>query len=186
MITKISLLFTAVLMVFITGCEVDTDKNIMFNNEELIYIDELANGYTLYRQGSTELEVKLIDNESINASYKEDGDLYLILGKTDSFTISKNGTTVLTCSGEEIICSGIENLAFKDDVITLYNALHIEETYTFQIIGSIITLISIVIFAIPLQILKLVKKNSRNINTLPIRLLAMMLFIVGLTLIFTL
>jgi hypothetical protein len=186
MIKKISLLFTVVLMIFITGCEGNSNKNIMFDNEELIYIDELANGYTLYRLGSTELEAMLIENETINASYVKDDDVFLISGETDSFVISKNGTTVLTCSGEELVCSGIENLDFKDDISNIYDALYVKDTYVFQIIGGIITMISIVIFVIPLKIVKVFKKNIRNYNVLPIRLLAMFIFIVGLTFIFTL
>ena len=97
MIKKIGLLLTVVLMMFITGCEEDTNKNIMFNNEELVYIDELTNGYTLYRLGSTELEAMLIDNKTINASYVKSEDIFIITGEVDSFVISKNGTTVLTC-----------------------------------------------------------------------------------------
>lgn len=186
MIKKISLLFTVVLMIFITGCEEDSSKNIMFDNEELVYIDELANGYTLYRLGSTELEAKLIDNKIINASYIKDDDVYIITGELDSFVISKNGTTVLTCSGDELVCSGFENLEFKDDISNIYSALHIEDTYVFQIIGGIITLISIILFVIPLKIVKVFKKNIRNYNTLLIRFLAMFVFILGLTFIFTL
>ena len=186
MIKKVSLLFTVILMIFITGCEESLDKNITFNNEELVYIDELSNGYTLYRQGSTELEALLIDNETINASYLYEDDVYLIIGELDSFRISKNGTTVITCSGEEVVCSGIENLEFKDDVVNIYDALYETDSYTFIIIGSIISIVSIVLFTIPLQLVKLVKKDVRKFNVLPIRLLAMLLFLIGLTLIFTL
>lgn len=186
MIKKVSLLFTLILIVFISGCNEGESNNIMFNNEELTYINELDNGYTLYRSNNAELEAKLIDNESINASYVLDEDIYIITGEIDSFLISKNGSTVLSCSGEEIICSGIENLDFKDDVANIYIALHIKEVYTFQIIGSIVVLISIVIFIIPLRLVKLFNKRARNYNLLPIRILAMIIFLVGFTIILTL
>ena len=187
MIKKVSLLFTVILMIFVTGCEEeDRNKNIMFNNEELTYINVLDNGYTLYRSSSADLEAKLIDNKTINASYLLDDDVYLITGEIDSFIISKNGSTVLTCSGEEPVCSGIENLEFKDDVFNIYDELYVKDTYTFQIIGSIIVLISIVIFAIPLKLLEVFKKNAKSNYLLPIRIFAMILFLIGLTIIVTL
>ena len=181
MIKKVSLLFTVILIIFVTGCEEEVNKNIMFNNEELTYINVLDNGYTLYRSSNADLEAKLIDNKTINASYLLDDDVYLITGEIDSFAISKNGSTVLTCSGEELVCSGIENLEFKDDVSNIYDELHVKDTYTFQIIGSIIVLISVVIFAIPLKLLEVFKKNTKSNYLLPIRIFAMILFLIGLS-----
>ena len=169
---------------FLVGCEI-TDQDITFDNSEFRYIGVTTDDYYLYRDDDSELEIKLDEEDTLSASYEKDGDIFIISGKEDSYTIRKNGTIIIACSGEEPTCSGVEDVSFGDDIDLLFAVFEEEGiSTTMIIIGILIVLASIALLFVPNRYLSKIKIRNIKLGKLFVsRLVIIIIIIFGITII---
>jgi len=180
---KILLVFTSLLL--LVGCKSEQEEPLLdFDNLEFSYIGDTDDDYRFYRVGSVELEVKMDEDNSLIASYEKDEDIYIITGEEDSFLIRKNGDLILACSGENIICSGMESPVFLDDIENLFALFQEEETTNGVglVIGLILANASFILFFLPESISKMLE-NTKLAKTklIYIRLFFAILLLIGIT-----
>jgi len=187
---KLKVLLVLSSLLLLIGCKAENqevEEVLEFDNLEFSYIGDTEDDYRFYRTGAIELEVKMID-EDLTASYEKDLDIYIILGKEDSYIIRKNGDMILACSGEDIACSGIESPVFLDDIDNLFAIF--EEENSINSVGLIIGLIlanaSFILFFLPNSIAKIFENTKlANIRLNYIRLFFVLLFGIGVLLVIT-
>ncbi len=179
------ILFT-ISILFLIGCETrEEEGDIIFDNKDFTYIGITGDDYLLYRNGTDDLEVKVDEENYLIASYEKGEDIYLILGEEDSYLIRLNGSLVITCSGEPIVCSGQEQVDFREDIGILFAIYDEPEiSITKIIIGALLAMLSISVFFIPRYILKLIKiSNIKDIHLFMYRVLTILIFVIGITII---
>ena len=107
----------------LTACAKTEDKNddvdfINFNGLTYEYV-KTENGYDVFTNNGHIVEVQYGENTIITTVIDED--IFIIQGNQENYEISKNGDTILVCSGSPSTCTGYEVVDFKDDIIGIIN-----------------------------------------------------------------
>lgn len=105
-----------VLLFFLTACgskEPYEVKNIEFNGEIYQFLQE-KDGYDVFTHNGHIVEVQYGTTTTITTEINED--IYIIIGSKYTYTILKNGTTILICEDTDQ-CTGFETVPFQDDII---------------------------------------------------------------------
>ena len=161
-------LFLLVLsFVLLAGCSTEEPEDIYFDNADFEHVGITDDDYVLYRDGGNHLEIKIDDEGNIIASYERYQDIFLILGTEDNYIIRKNGTIILACSGEEIVCAGSEQVGFSDDIDVLYGVFEEEGvSITLIVLGVLIITAAISLFFVPKRFLDKIKIRNIKIGQL--------------------
>lgn len=117
------MILTLLLTLLLVGCG---------NEEEPYEVTELTFNNQTYQYMKTEDDYEIFVNNNghtIEVKYGEttiltteiDDDIYIITGTKTEYEIQKNGTVILICTGEEINCTGFENVDFREDIISIIN-----------------------------------------------------------------
>ncbi len=181
----IKVLFAVLIVALLAGCSSDIPESIDFDRMEFSYIGVTDDDYLFYQSGTFKLELKQNDDGSIFASYEKFQDIYLIEGTEEDYQIRKNGILVQICSGEEIVCTGFEEISFSEDVVFLFSVFdnNILSTTTIFLSGLIIIAIGSLFF-IPKKHLKEIKLKSFKITqVLVIRTFTILLILIGVIII---
>ena len=107
-----------ILLFTLVGCQKE-DKEpeqvqyIEFAGATYEFLKEEA-GYDQFTNGGHIVEVQYGTTTIVTTEI--DGDIYIITGSKLTYTISKNGTTILICEGAGS-CTGFESVDFQDDII---------------------------------------------------------------------
>ena len=169
---------------FLFGCS-DKKEDIVFDNEDFRYIGITDDDYLLYRNDNDDLEIMIDEENKLTASYERGEDIFLIIGEKDSYIIRKNGTIVVACSGEELICSGVEDLGFNEEIDVLFGVFE-EETVNINMIvlGALIVTAAVSLFFIPKRFLNKLKIRNIKIGQLFIlRLITILVIAIGILII---
>ncbi len=185
---KIQIIILLTSLLLLIGCKstIQEDTTLDFDGIEFSYIGDTDDDYRFYRTGTIELEVKMDENNDLIASYVKDLDIYIILGQEDNFRITKNGSLILACSGEDIVCSGIESPSFLNDIPNLFELFTPEDNSNtvMLVIGLILSNISVILFFIPDQTARLLDNTKlASHKIIYTRTLYALLFIVGIFLV---
>lgn len=179
---KVFLLIITIL--FLIGCE-EKQQDIFFDNADFEYIGITNDDYLLYRDGNNDLEIMLDEEDTLTASYERSEDIFIIVGKQDSYIIRKNGVIVVACSGEELTCSGVENVSFSEDIDVLFAAFEDEEISIIKIVlGALIIIGAISLFFVPKYIFQLMRIRNIKIGQLfMLRLIILLVIAIGILII---
>lgn len=106
----------------LTACG-NTEENedvdsISFSGETYEYV-KTENDYDIFTNNGHIVEVQYGTVTIITTEI--DDDIYIIQGDAENYEISKNGNTILVCSGTPTSCTGYESVDFKDDIIGIIN-----------------------------------------------------------------
>ena len=180
----LKLLILTISTVFLFGCT-EKEQDIVFDDADFRYIGITADDYLLFRNDNDELEIMIDEENKLTASYERGEDIFLIIGEKDSYIIRKNGTIVVACSGEELICSGVEDLGFNEEIDVLFGVFE-EETVNINMIvlGALIVTAAVSLFFIPKRFLNKLKIRNIKIGQLFIlRLVTICMLIIGIIII---
>ena len=127
---RILIIFTLILTITLSGCDREEDANnmpdqVLFDNMVFEYYGDEDDFY-IYESDGIEIEIKLED-DTMFVSYEKRTDIFFIEGTDETFTIRKNGSLVMSCSGEELTCTGTESVDFYEGVPSLYRMVYSEE-----------------------------------------------------------
>ena len=116
---KLLLTILLALSITLVACSEEepyTFTEITFNGETYEFL-KTEDNYDIYIYNGHTIEVQY--GRITTLTTELDGDIYIIQGEKDDYSIRKNGETILICSGTEIECTGFENVDFKLDFITI-------------------------------------------------------------------
>lgn len=105
-----------IILITLTGCSKDQAfevEYIEFAGATYEFVKE-EDGYDIFTNNGHTVEV-LYGTTTI-ISTEIDGDIYIITGSKITYTITKNGTTILICEGQDN-CTGFETVSFQNDII---------------------------------------------------------------------
>lgn len=111
-------------ILFLTACKAGTQATeqvdeFSFNGETYLYSDTTRAGFELFNGGGHLFEVKC--EEECIFSFEIAQDIYIVSGTSETFTITKNGATILI-DGKNLNPTGIESPEWKDDIIPILEA----------------------------------------------------------------
>ena len=101
-------------ILFLTACKPNTQEpkqveEFTFNGETYLYSDTSRAGFELFNGNGHLFEVKC-DDECI-FSFELEDDIYIVSGTSETFTVTKNGATILI-DGIDINPTGIESVSY--------------------------------------------------------------------------
>lgn len=119
------ILLLLLILPLLVSCKEKIDEviisEITLNGNE--YSHTLNDGvYDIYQFNDDEIQV-LYTDENTKMFFEIEEDVFIVTGVDQSFSISKNGETILTCSGDNFTCSGFESVTFIDELKIFYTVL---------------------------------------------------------------
>lgn len=115
---KILLLLTLLLSFTLVACNNEEEAYVVtevtFNGQTYQYM-KTENHYDIFVSNGHTIEIQYGRITTITTEIG--ADIYIIKGEKTDYTITRNGETLLICSGEEVTCTGHENVDFKLDII---------------------------------------------------------------------
>lgn len=108
-------------LLILTGCKKETQVSeqveyVVFSGAKYHYV-ETESGYDLFEKDGHIIEINYGRVTTITTVI--DGDIFIIQGDKLDYSITKNGTIIIMCSGEELICSGFESVGFDRDFVDI-------------------------------------------------------------------
>ena len=110
------LLLLSITLVGCTEEEPYTFTEVTFNNETYTYM-KTEDAYDIYVSNGHTIEIQY--GRVTTLTTEIGADIYIIIGDLETYTITKNGETILICEGENATCTGFEDVAFKLDIIDI-------------------------------------------------------------------
>lgn len=169
---------------FLFGCS-EKEKDIVFDNEDFRYIGITDDDFLLFRNDNDDLEIMIDEENKLTASYEKGEDIFLIIGEEDSYFIRKNGIIVVACSGDELICSGVEDLGFSEEIDVLFGVFE-ENTIsiTMIVLGALIVTAAVSLFFVPKRFFEKIRIRNIKIGQLFIlRLVTILVIAIGILII---
>ena len=169
---------------FLFGCS-EKEKDIVFDNEDFRYIGITDDDFLLFRNDNDDLEIMIDEENKLTASYEKGEDIFLIIGEEDSYIIRKNGIIVVACSGDELTCSGVEDLGFSEEIDVLFDVFE-EETIsiTMIVLGALIVTAAVSLFFVPKRFFEKIRIRNIKIGQLFIlRLVTILVIAIGILII---
>lgn len=113
-----------IFVLLLTACKSNVDEfkpvtEFTFNGSIYLFSDTTKAGYDLFNGDGHLFEVKCEDECIL--SFELDGDIYIVSGTSELFTIMKNGATILI-DGTSQNPTGTESPEWKDDIVSILEA----------------------------------------------------------------
>lgn len=110
------LILVVIMVIALSACKPTyVSDGIAFNGQTYDFVETDDNGYDIFEYDGHQIEVTKTSNGFIMSTVINE-DIFIISGNTESYEISKNGSTVLI-DGVDKIATGTESIVWNDDII---------------------------------------------------------------------
>lgn len=112
------------IVLLLTACKPTVEnleqvETFLFNGSTYEYSDTTSSGYDLFNGNGQLFEIKCDDECTM--SFELDEDIYIIIGTSESYEISKNGTIILI-DGTNQTPTGTEIPEWNEDLPSIFTA----------------------------------------------------------------
>jgi len=113
------MLLSIIIVLLLSGCKINDINEIEFNDHTYVLEEVSTDGYDMYLYDTYLVEVLYDDiDEDFIMTTELDGDIYIIIGTQDEYTISKNGITIMI-DGMNLTPTGSGYVPWNEDIIPI-------------------------------------------------------------------
>jgi uncharacterized protein YcfL len=112
-------LLSVILVLLLSACSSDEITEIEFNDHIYTLEEVSTDGYDMFLYDTYLVEILFDETDnSFILTTEMDGDIYIVQGTIEEYTVSKNGSTILI-DGIDLIATGSEYVNWNEDIIPI-------------------------------------------------------------------